>query len=199
MCADELRCLCYLCIVIHMTSLIDNEELDRQIDEAQKEFDELAFKLDLSRNRLRKLTNIRDLVRALERPDETQKVSDRVYSTADSIAVMSPSRTAPMWTVVTTEGGPVEIVGGKKRIRSTGMVADLVIEANKSLTREEIHTQFKNLHDYPEGWKNPTTALNNAIARAVANGLIVELNGRYMSRDVAEREEQWEALGEPDG
>lgn len=67
---------------------------------------------------------------------------------------------------------------GKKRIRSTGLVASVVIGSGKKWTREQIREGFDAKYGIPD-WENPDNALSNAIGRAVAQGLIAENNSLY--------------------
>lgn len=66
-----------------------------------------------------------------------------------------------------------------KRIRSTEMMADLVLASDRKWTREGLHEEFERVYGIPESWKTPQNALNNAIGRAVDHGLIVQNGGFY--------------------
>lgn len=72
---------------------------------------------------------------------------------------------------------PAFDLGDRKRVPSPDLVAALVSAVDQPLTREEIRTYFQDA--YPavvDGWSNPVNALNNAIARAVERGNLIELD-----------------------
>lgn len=177
-------------MVLVMTSLIDHEELERQIDVHKTELQALAAQLADVQNRLRSLLNIQEAVRALEGP---------TFANPEDAAMMHAPLTEKDVSNFIEAARPVlPPKPATKRIRSTEMVADMINSSDRSWTREGIHDGFKQLYGYPDSWGNPANALNNAIGRAAANGLIVELNDRYMSRTVAAQEQASEEVGEAD-
>ncbi|MGA1838469.1 hypothetical protein VD659_16240 [Herbiconiux sp. 11R-BC] len=167
-----------------MTSLVNYEELDRQIAVTQEEVDGLKQKLHAAQVRLVNLSNIRVNAQALDEapdPDVTFFPSIQGFIEADVVRGLGQVR---------QEADGVVVLGGqssRKRIRSTEMVADVVKEADVPLTRDEIFTAFENTYGFPETWTNPRNALNNAIARATEKGLIVQDDDEFISREAAER------------
>lgn len=76
--------------------------------------------------------------------------------------------------------GEASTGGTRKRIRSTQMVVDLMDELRVPLTKAGIREEFERKFGFPPAWKNPDNALNNAIARAAADGKIRQIGEQDM-------------------
>lgn len=147
-----------------MDELVNRAELDRRIAGVENELLSVATRLSELRSQLGMLTNLRDTAAALEGGvvDDTTfaKPSDAIKEAAQYF--LQP--TLP-----------------RKNVKSTRMVTEVVAAAHRRMLREEIHDAFKQMHGIPEGWQNPSTAINNALARAVDKGLVIEKDGYYWS------------------
>lgn len=152
-----------------MTSLVNVDELERQIGAQERQVGELTSQLDAARKRLSNLQVIRASYLSLDADPE----DDDVFDFSD-LSVYSPS------------GRMVIESKGPKKIRSTRMVADMLIDSGHRWVREEILDGFQNRYGFPESWQHPVNAINNAIARAVEQGWIVEQDGYYMAPALAE-------------
>lgn len=149
-----------------MASIINFQELEHQIATQQTEVVDLAAQLDLAQRRLNNLQLILTSAKALESP----------FEDPDDVVVMKPS------------GGVafvVEAKGTRRKTPSTQMVADLVKESGARMTRQEIQDGYRDRYGYPESWRNPINAVNNALARAVENNWLVEEDGLYMAPALA--------------
>lgn len=74
------------------------------------------------------------------------------------------------------------------RINSSDAVTQVVRQANRPLTRQEIKVRFEQQGLVPDSWKHPANALNNAIARAEKRGLI-QRRGDLFAIDFPEKTE----------
>ena len=173
-----------------MSSLVDGEELGRQIVEAESEVVKLATQLAAAQSRHRNLLNMRELARSLESDEFDPKVSPLAGATS-ALSTFEKFLRSNNW--LQGSGDALDGDAGRKKLPSTQMIADVVNDSDRPLSREEAHEGFIARYGLPPTWENPANALNNALGRAVKNGLIEELNGRYMSRTVAENEEALES------
>jgi hypothetical protein len=158
-----------------MGSLIDLKELERRIENAQVQVSEAEAEVANAKRVLSALYAIRNNARVLDIDLATFAATAAVgthWYDQKSMDVVSPSGEVVI---------PGEVIG-RKKIRSTEMVAELVNEQpDFAWSREAIHDGFEQRFGIPDSWSNPANALNNAIARAVAKGLIDEADGYYSS------------------
>jgi hypothetical protein len=160
-----------------LISQLENERAelrDRQLD--------LSNKLRVTEQRLALLTNVLQGLLELNRPESDALLSaDNMPATGDIELPAADSSSSLPDATPTRYSLP-----SGTRVRSTDMVAQIIRESDRALTRQEIQSAFKERFGYPPSWKAPANALNNAIARAHEKGLIVENDG-YFSHPQTEK------------
>lgn len=142
-------------------------DLRRQRDVAQGEV--AAAQQSLARSQAR----LAQLQTAIEALTNLYGLAEQVTPTTedDQLTVVEELGTssATAGDVSTTPGV------GQKRIQSTALVADVVRDSDKPMTREDIRREFHERGLVPANWKNPDNAIGNAVARAAQRGMIVEV------------------------
>lgn len=163
-----------------MGSFLDTGELERQIHEAEVQVSEAESELALRKRKLVALVAIRNNARMLDIDMSTPLSSKKFVE--HSAAIERGKEFARNFML----NG--QISEGRKNLPSTEMVAELVSSEPDILwSREAIHSGFERRFGIPETWANPSNALNNAIARAVAKGLIDEADGYYSAAEDSSR------------
>lgn len=182
-----------------MASLIDTEELERRIAQATQDVEDAKLSLARAQNELKNLSIIRASALALEQGPDTSQLglSEFLASVRQDplrnfhmhgAGKIAPASIPDPWDLV-LEGSPADgletdAADGKKRIRSTDMVAKLVNDSPVPMTREAIREKFDQVYGFPATWQNPVNALNNAIVRAANNKQIVADGDIFMSSRV---------------
>lgn len=67
----------------------------------------------------------------------------------------------------------------RKKIPSTTMVAELINELGRPVSRDEIIPLFDQRFGIPPSWSNPRNSLGNALLRAAEKGDLVRLDFDY--------------------
>lgn len=123
-----------------------------------------------------RLTNVTTAIEALQRLSglelETEPGHDREEQNRQLDVSLEPETLPHVEQRADRKGGT--------RVPSTNWVASVVHESGVALSRQEIHEGFKARFGYPDTWRNPANAINNAIGRAVERDLIRERDGRYV-------------------
>jgi len=164
-----------------MTSLVNYSELERQIALHQEQVSELTAQLEGARNRLANLHMMRRTAQLLEAETAARAEEGLTYVDMGYDYFKTTANTP------VGDGTPVviQVKDAPKKIRSTQMVTDMILESQAYWTRQEVHDGFLERYPVPESWSNPANAINNALGRAVKTGLIVEHGGHYMASDLA--------------
>jgi len=72
-----------------------------------------------------------------------------------------------------------------KRTRSTEWIAEIINNAGRVMTRDEVYEEYERQKGLPESWTSPRNSLGNALGRAVANTWVKRLPGdRFVGADV---------------
>jgi hypothetical protein len=69
----------------------------------------------------------------------------------------------------------------RTRVPSTGRIAEIVNEAGRVLTRDEVFAMFERKFGFPESWTKPRNSLGNAINRAADKGWILRLDQNHFA------------------
>jgi hypothetical protein len=179
-----------------MSDLVDADELERQLDAAVGRVDNAAGELQAAQRVLNALLTIKASLEGLNDKgfrEGTGSLERSIRSGTSSLGVHGVGIVglSGSGTVATGIRYSVEATAPKK-VRSTGMVVDIVNEAHGSLSVEDVLKRFEERHGIPEAWTNPRNAINTALNRAASKGLIAtETGGRYVSAasfDVADIE-----------
>jgi hypothetical protein len=165
-----------------MSSLINSEELERQISACEQEAVDLTRQLTAVTNRLRSLHTIRDTALQL---DPAFGLNDAREGEASMNGLGTLTAVGRLVEQRATANSPVTLSfemppSGPRKIRSTQMVADLVNSEMREWTREDVHKGFAAAYGNPANWATPANAINNAIARATEKKLFAEREGLYM-------------------
>lgn len=159
-----------------MGSLINSDELDLRISVVQREIGDLQEQLSGKKAVLSALYQIKQNAEILDEVETLTLVEMKTPSNFVGAGMRAEPQLFKLRTPST------------KKIRSTSMVGDMVARSGHQWSREEIHQGFLERFGLPDSWQNPANALNNAIARAVENGLISERDGFYMPNALASSE-----------
>jgi hypothetical protein len=157
-----------------MASIINTQELERQIAACESEVADLSRQLATVSSRLHALQSIRDSAMQLDATIEDDNLKDGSSAGVPRWRINEPRL------VMNPSGSVAFEVAAPKKIRSTQMVADLVNGEMREWTRDDIHRGFASTYGIPANWGTPANAINNAIARAVEKDLIAERGGLYM-------------------
>jgi hypothetical protein len=181
-----------------MSDLVDADELERQLDAAVGRVDNAAGELQAAQRVLNALLTIKASLEGLN--DKGFREGTDIGSLERSIRSGTSSLGVHGVGIVGLSGSGTVATGirysveatAPKKVRSTGMVVDIVNEAHGSLSVEDVLKRFEERHGIPEAWTNPRNAINTALNRAASKGLIAtETGGRYVSAasfDVADIE-----------
>ena len=60
----------------------------------------------------------------------------------------------------------------RKRVPSTEWAAEIVLDAGRAMSREEVQDEFARRHGIPTSWADPVASINVALKRASLKGMI---------------------------
>jgi hypothetical protein len=173
-----------------MSSFVDLKELQEQLKAQSARVEVLHEDLVRANARLKSLLTIYGAAKELSDADGLGEQIPELSET--EVLVWQTKGVDEIATFVTQIDPP-----SNKRVKSTQMMADLVIQSGRAWSREELHAGFRDTYGIPEGWTAPANAMNNAIGRAVEKGLIHELDGKYLPGVDATAQEGLDEGGAP--
>jgi len=149
--------------------------------------DQLESRRDFLRTRATELrTDIARLTDELREVDAQLKNADVALDfirevVAPSPVTITPDRDTASDAAAMSQDDPVLTIVAIRtptgRVKTTDLIAAIVRKADGPVPRAELHRYARAIVGEPIPWENPSTAINNAIARAVENKLIHLVGG----------------------
>jgi hypothetical protein len=152
------------------------EDVARQVAEAQVLFETSAKqlqRLDAAISSMRDLFEVDQASHDRQSREGTSNISDEQERTGENPvddSIRSEDEQSARESAAPVHKPP------RRRIQSTTIVGDIVSDAQKPITRDEIRQRFRESGLAPASWQNPENAVGNAITRAVERKLIREVS-----------------------